>query len=158
MTPDRYTTNDVARVAAVTLRQLQWWDENRLLSPAMEGHHRLYTQGEMFTAMLFRELRERGFSLTVIKNIHRKIARQNVTLPHPQRCWLLTNGKEVTMVGEDSLAIALLKERRTPAYSLVSLADVEKRMHEQSALLIQRRGPGRAITLSGKDSRVVQSA
>ena len=37
---ERYTSGDVARIAGVSLRQLQWWDERNVVSPRQEGHRR----------------------------------------------------------------------------------------------------------------------
>jgi hypothetical protein len=30
---ERYTSNEVARISGVSLRQLQWWDERKVVSP-----------------------------------------------------------------------------------------------------------------------------
>jgi DNA-binding transcriptional MerR regulator len=32
---------DVARLAGISLRQLQWWDERKLVSPRQEDHRRV---------------------------------------------------------------------------------------------------------------------
>ena len=34
---DRYTSGEVARIAGVSLRQLQWWDERNVVSPRQGG-------------------------------------------------------------------------------------------------------------------------
>ena len=44
---DRYTSGEVARIAGVSLRQLQWWDERSVVSPRQEGHRRVYLQQEV---------------------------------------------------------------------------------------------------------------
>jgi len=43
----QYTSGDVARIAGVSLRQLQWWDERNVVSPLQEGHRRVYRQQEV---------------------------------------------------------------------------------------------------------------
>jgi DNA-binding transcriptional MerR regulator len=46
--PDRtYTSSDVSRIAGVSLRQLQWWDERKVVSPRHEGHKRVYLPEEV---------------------------------------------------------------------------------------------------------------
>ena len=32
-----FTSTDVAKIAQVSLRQLQWWDERKVVSPATKG-------------------------------------------------------------------------------------------------------------------------
>ena len=41
--PGSYASSEVAKVAKVSLRQLQWWDEKHVVSPRHEGHRRMYT-------------------------------------------------------------------------------------------------------------------
>ena len=40
--PRTFTSSDVSRIAQVSLRQLQWWDERKVVSPQHEGHKRVY--------------------------------------------------------------------------------------------------------------------
>ena len=42
-----FLSADVARLAGISLRQLQWWDERKLVSPRQEGHRRVYDKMEM---------------------------------------------------------------------------------------------------------------
>ena len=37
-----FLSADVARMAGVSLRQMQWWDERKLVSPRIEHHRRVY--------------------------------------------------------------------------------------------------------------------
>ena len=59
----QYTSGDVARIAGVSLRQLQWWDERNVVSPVQEGHRRVYRQQEVIEVSVIAELRRKGFSL-----------------------------------------------------------------------------------------------
>ena len=58
-----YTSADVARIARVSLRQLQWWDERRVVSPAQDNHKRLYQPDQVIEVSVIAELRRKGFSL-----------------------------------------------------------------------------------------------
>ena len=59
--PERtYTSTDVARIAQVSLRQLQWWDERKVVSPRHEGTKRIY------------DLPEEVVEITVIAELRRK--------------------------------------------------------------------------------------
>ena len=59
---DRYTSGEVARIAGVSLRQLQWWDERNVVSPRQEGHRRVYLPQEVVEVSVIAELRRKGFS------------------------------------------------------------------------------------------------
>ena len=61
--PERaYTSTEVARIAQVSLRQLQWWDERKVVSPRHEGHKRVYVPEEVVEITIIAELRRKGFS------------------------------------------------------------------------------------------------
>ena len=45
--PERtYSSKELVRYLGVTPRQLQWWDEMKIVSPRQEGHRRIYSQAE----------------------------------------------------------------------------------------------------------------
>jgi MerR HTH family regulatory protein len=58
-----FTSSDVSRIAKVSLRQLQWWDERKLISPHQEGHRRVYLREGVIEIMVVAELRRRGLAL-----------------------------------------------------------------------------------------------
>ena len=64
-----YRTRDVSRLAMVTPRQLQVWDENRILIAARHGHWRAYTVVDAVRAMIGRELRIRHFGNRNVRRI-----------------------------------------------------------------------------------------
>src|SRR5436309_12993519 len=66
-----YTSTDVARIAGVSLRQLQWWDERNVVSPRQEGHRRVYFPQEVVEVSVIAELRRKGFSLQKIRRVLR---------------------------------------------------------------------------------------
>ena len=65
----RYTSGDVARIAGVSLRQLQWWDERGVVSPRQEGHRRVYLNQEVVEVSVIAELRRKGFSAELMHQI-----------------------------------------------------------------------------------------
>src|SRR5215212_11006901 len=70
--PDKnYTSSDVSRIAGVSLRQLQWWDERKVVSPRHEGHKRVYAPEEVVEITVIAELRRKGFSLQKIRRVLR---------------------------------------------------------------------------------------
>src|SRR3569833_1538036 len=65
----QYTSGDVARIAGVSLRQLQWWDERNVVTPVQEGHRRVYRQQDVIEVSVIAELRRKGFSLQKIRRV-----------------------------------------------------------------------------------------
>jgi len=61
--PGFYRTAEVSRLAGVSERQLQWWDEQGVLSPSQQGHMRIYSQDELRWVRMVVALRSKGISL-----------------------------------------------------------------------------------------------
>ena len=75
--PERtYSSSEVADVAGVSLRQLQWWDERKVVSPRHEGHRRVYDPAEVIEITVIAELRRKGFSLQKIRRVLRFLQRE----------------------------------------------------------------------------------
>ena len=64
---------EVARKTKVTLRQLQWWDEQRVITPMQLGHRRLYHVEDVIEVALVAMLRKKGFSLQQVRQLIVKI-------------------------------------------------------------------------------------
>ena len=62
-----FTSREVMDLTGITLRQLQWWDERRIVVPAREGHRRLYSNEDLAEVAVICELRGRGFSLQRVR-------------------------------------------------------------------------------------------
>ena len=64
-----FTTEQVSKIGKISIRQLQWWDKQNVLSPLNNGRLRAYTVEQAAGAALFGELRRRGVSLQRIRRI-----------------------------------------------------------------------------------------
>src|ERR1700679_2676254 len=71
-----FASSDVSRIAQVSLRQLQWWDERKVVSPRHEGHKRVYQSEEVIEITVIAELRRKGFSLQKIRRVLRFLQRE----------------------------------------------------------------------------------
>src|SRR5437762_14259673 len=71
-----YSSSDTSRIAQVSLRQLQWWDERKVVSPRHEGHRRVYDPAEVIEITVIAELRRKGFSLQKIRRVLRFLQRE----------------------------------------------------------------------------------
>ena len=54
------STEQCAKLTSATMRQLQWADENGVISPVHVGRHRSYSKPEVLAVLLYVNLRSRG--------------------------------------------------------------------------------------------------
>jgi DNA-binding transcriptional MerR regulator len=118
----------------VSLRQLQWWDERKVVSPHHEGHKRVYLPEEVIEITVIAELRRKGFSLQKIRRVLRFLQREMGrrladVLSQESSLHLLTDGKSIFLEDQQDRIIDLLKNARQPMF-LVSVSDQVKRLDE----------------------------
>lgn len=129
---DQYTSSDVARICAVSLRQLQWWDERNVVSPRQDGHKRVYSPQEVVEVSVIAELRRKGFSLQKIRRVLRFLQkdmgrRLSDALAGESDVHLLTDGKSIYLEEAPDRIIDLLKNARQPMF-LVCVTDQARRL------------------------------
>lgn len=127
-----YNSSEVARICAVSLRQLQWWDERNVVSPRQDGHKRIYMPEEVVEISVIAELRRKGFSLQKIRRVLRFLQRDmgkrlSEALSSASDVHLLTDGKSIYLEDAPDRIIDLLKNARQPMF-LVSVSDQVKRI------------------------------
>src|SRR5262249_25057524 len=54
-----FLSADVSRMARVSLRQLQWWDERKVVSPRKEDHRRAYLPEQVLESLTVAALRQK---------------------------------------------------------------------------------------------------
>lgn len=129
-----YTSTDVAKIAQVSLRQLQWWDEKKVVSPRHEGHKRIYLPEEVIEITVIAELRRKGFSLQKIRRVLRFLQREMGrrladVLATESKLHLLTDGKTIFLEDQQDRIIDVLKNARQPMF-LVCVSDQVRRLDE----------------------------
>ncbi len=131
--PDRtYSSIEVSTIADVSLRQLQWWDERKVVSPRHEGHRRVYFPTEVIEITVIAELRRKGFSLQKIRRVLRFLQREmgkrlaDVTQAVSD-LHLVTDGKSIYLEDQNDRIIDLLKNARQPMF-LVCVSDQVRRL------------------------------
>src|ERR1700760_1840523 len=133
--PERtYSSIEVSDVAKVSLRQLQWWDERKVVSPRHEGHRRVYGRSEVIEITVIAELRRKGFSLQKIRRVLRFLQREmgkrlGDVLSNDSKLHLLTDGKSIYLEDQQDRIIDLFKNARQPMF-LVCVSDQVKRLEE----------------------------
>lgn len=127
-----YSSSEVAEIAGVSLRQLQWWDERKVVSPRHEGHRRIYLPEEVVEITVIAELRRKGFSLQKIRRVLRFLQRElgkrlNDVLAAESDLHLLTDGKSIYLEDRSERIIDLLKNAQQPMF-LVCVTDQVRRL------------------------------
>ena len=126
-----FTSGEVAEISGVSLRQLQWWDEQNVVSPKQDGHRRVYEPHEVVEVSVIAELRRKGFSLQrirrVVRYLHREMSRKlSEALLGDAEMHLLTDGKAVYLEDKPERIIEIMKAARQPMF-LVCVTDQLRR-------------------------------
>jgi len=127
-----YSSSEVSTVAGVSLRQLQWWDERKVVSPRHEGHRRIYFPAEVIEITVIAELRRKGFSLQKIRRVLRFLQREMgkrlaEVMQASSHLHLVTDGKSIYLEDQHDRIIDILKNARQPMF-LVCVSDQARRL------------------------------
>ena len=129
-----YSSSEVAQVADVSLRQLQWWDERKVVSPRHEGHRRVYFPAEVIEITVIAELRRKGFSLQKIRRVLRFLQREMGKrladlMQANSNLHLVTDGKSIYLEDQHERIIDIIKNARQPMF-LVCVTDQARRLDD----------------------------
>ena len=127
-----YSSADVAEIADVSLRQLQWWDERKVVSPRHEGHRRVYFPAEVIEITVIAELRRKGFSLQKIRRVLRFLQKEMgrrlaEVLQAESDLHLVTDGKSIFLEDQQDRIINILKNAKQAMF-LVCVSDQARRL------------------------------
>lgn len=141
-----FSSSDVSRIAEVSLRQLQWWDERKVVSPRHEGHKRVYHPEEVIEITVIAELRRKGFSLQKIRRVLRFLQREmgkrlSDVMEKQSDLHLVTDGKSIFLEDQHDRIIDILKNARQPMF-VVCVSDQARRLGEPAKKPAARTEPG----------------
>ena len=127
-----YSSSEVSEVAGVSLRQLQWWDERKVVSPRHEGHRRVYYPAEVIEITVIAELRRKGFSLQKIRRVLRFLQREMgkrlaEVMEAASNLHLVTDGKSIFLEDHQDRIIDILKNAKQPMF-VVCVTDQARRL------------------------------
>lgn len=123
MMDHEFSSLEVADLTGVSLRQLQWWDEQGVVRPVQKGHRRLYNVYEVVRVSVITGLRKKGMSLQRIRGVLAKLdeSRNGYFLELHRRgpdVFLLTNGESVYVETATERIIEILKDSSLPIIAL----------------------------------------
>src|SRR5215831_8935222 len=154
-----YASSEVARISGVSLRQLQWWDEQHVVSPRHDGHKRVYLPNEVIEVAVIAELRRKGFSLQKIRRVLRFLQKEMgkrlfESVKNGSEIHLLTDGRNIYLEDNDRRIVNILKNARQPIIS-VCVSDHVKRLTAPVALPPKKMGRAEtAVVARARQARV----
>src|SRR5258708_30454705 len=118
-----FRSREVVGLTGITLRQLQWWDERRIVVPAREGRRRLYSTEDLAEVAVICELRRRGFSLQRVRKVMRFLQREfskrlAETVTGSSDFHLLTDGPNLYLDTSARQIVDILKNSRQPMLAI----------------------------------------
>ena len=130
-----FSSKDVVALTGISPRQLQWWDEQGLVSPARHGRNRTYSMPDLMEVAVLCELRRKGFSLQRVRKIMRFLQREFgkrlvETIRNGGDVHLLTDGRHIYVETSAKQVIDVLKNSRQPLLS-VCLSDTLRQIRAE---------------------------
>jgi len=143
---DLLTSNEVAALTGISLRQLQWWDERGLVVPVRKGHRSVYSLDDLAEVAVIAELRRKGFSLQrmrkVVRFLRQELGKRLVeTVSGGSDYHLLTDGRRIYVENSAQQVIDILKNARQPMFA-ICLSDAVRRVHPGVRKSAMRGGGG----------------
>jgi DNA-binding transcriptional MerR regulator len=119
----QFTSREVVALTGITPRQLQWWDERRIVVPSRQGHRRLYAMEELAEVAVICELRRRGFSLQRVRKVMRFLQQEfgkrlAETVTGASDYHLLTDGTNLYLETSTRQIVDILKNARQPMLTI----------------------------------------
>jgi DNA-binding transcriptional MerR regulator len=119
----QFTSRDVVHLTGITPRQLQWWDERRIVVPARVGHRRVYSMEDLVEVAVICDLRRRSFSLQrvrkVITFLQKEFSKRLAeTVSGSSDYHLLTDGKSLYLETSPQQIVDILKNSRQPMFTI----------------------------------------
>ncbi len=151
-----FTSFEIAQLTGISLRQLQWWDEQKIVVASRQKHRRIYSLDDLAEIAIVCDLRHRGFSLQkirrVVRFLQKELGRRLIqTVRAADEYHLLTDGRNIYLEDSARGVVNLLKNSRQPMLS-VCLSDTIERVYGELGLARKRTASVRHLTTAGKAS------
>lgn len=140
----RFASSDVVALTGITPRQLQWWDERRIVVPAREGHRRVYSMEDLTEVAVICELRRRGFPLQRVRKVMRFLQKEfgktlAETVSGTSEYHLLTDGTTIYLETSARQILDILKNARQPMLA-ICLSDTVRQVRADIRSAKKRNG------------------
>lgn len=157
--PDVFSSLEVAAITSVSLRQLQWWDEQGIVTPLQKGHRRLYHMREVVEVILITELRRKGISLQKIRKVLSHLQKVHgdmfyIPRKNDAELHLLTDGDTVFLEDSDRRIVNIMKQSNQPMVA-VCISDQISRLASRTGLRKQVKSATKAAVALPSSSRKI---
>lgn len=130
-----FTSSEVMALTGISARQLQWWDEKKIVVPARSGHRRVYSWDDLVTVSVICDLRRRGFSLQRMRKVIRFLKHEfgrslAETVSGSSEYHLLTDGSDLFLENSPQQIVNILKNARQPMLA-ICLNDAVRRVRAE---------------------------
>ncbi|MGC1297073.1 MAG: MerR family transcriptional regulator [Alloacidobacterium sp.] len=161
MLADRFTTRDVLELTGVTARQLQWWDEKRVVVPDREGRNRIYSTADLVEILVIEELRRRHISLQQVRRVLRFLRREVHSrladiVQGREEHHLLLDGKNVYLESDSRQIVDLMRNTNQPML-LICLTDTVSRLNVDVDEVLAKK-PGKPVVEHRSKRRAPEEA
>lgn len=115
---DTYDSKTASRIVGVSLRQLQYWDEQDFIRPSVKlaegrGTKRLYSFHDLICLKVVKDLARHGFTLQTIRRCLTPLKEQSSQTERPSESLkYLTDGEEMFIITNDRQKILDAMERQ----------------------------------------------
>lgn len=115
---DTYDSKTASRIVGVSLRQLQYWDEQDFIRPSVRlaegrGTKRLYSFHDLICLRVVKDLAHHGFTLQKIRRCLPPLKENSSHTEHPSKSLkYLTDGEELFVITDDRQKILDAIERK----------------------------------------------
>jgi len=124
-----FSSNEVMRLVQVSLRQLQWWEERKVVSPYHNGHRRIYQSQDVLEIAIIAELRRKGFSLQKIRWILRYLQKTLHVDKNGYDLYVVTDGRTCILTENETRVVEIFRDSVRPLW-LVSVAPLWLRIQQ----------------------------
>jgi DNA-binding transcriptional MerR regulator len=115
---EAYNSKFASRIVGVTLRQIQYWDEQGFVRPSVKvargrGSKRIYSFHDLICLKVVKDLTHYGFSLHKIRRCVRQLRRYSPDARHPiESLKYVTDGKDLFVITSDREKILTAMDRQ----------------------------------------------
>jgi len=144
-----FTADTVSSLTGVSLRQLQYWDEQRFIAPALtarkgRGRKRLYSFRDLVSLRVAGQLRKLGISLQQIRKVHSHLKKLDYRQPLAELRFFVADGRlyfqEANTIRAGHLPEQVIANYVVPLAGIAhDLAGQVAKLHERKPGEIERR-------------------
>jgi DNA-binding transcriptional MerR regulator len=110
-----YTISELTKLSGLTRRQIDYWTAQDLIAPSLRNSGvrggkpaSFYSASEALKILVFSDVKQRGFSLMQIRQLHRNLGSNRVRLDEAGS-YLLTDGVSIFYARDEGEVIDILK-------------------------------------------------